>query len=178
MPMFIGYLTVPPPPRPLKCGAITPWYIAWNLSCAAAKGGYVIQHTKVTHRIFDERGLPYVVPDHAFYEEIGYIPKGKYGTAVGAPVRLWDDHWAFPKDYTCKRGTIIATGSATFYDNGETGLPPNFISTGDPDGPWGSAPHSDTPPAWTGGIGPITRTITLSWDCTKDPDAPTTMSIQ
>jgi RHS repeat-associated protein len=161
-PLQLGYTTVQPPFKG-KCGVFYVWSIAWSLSQGAACGGFVVQHSTTTGNITDNDGNPVKFQNADFLEILGYI--SEYHTTTGSGV---DDGWSNGKSYPGTKGTIMLTGTAKFYDNGNpddsSGWPPGFVS-GDYNAPWFAAPHSSSNQLPQGGIGPIKRTLIATWDC-------------
>lgn len=141
-----------------NCGEFR-WFIKWHLPHPTDGGGYVVQRIKVAFDITDCDGNVKERRAVMFWEA--------WKVPAGGVLSIGGDNWEVFDRGCCTKGDISVNGVARFHE-GYT-LPAHFVSPppkGVPAGKKGPATLTD--PKIKGGTAPLSRSMTISWNCCEE----------
>jgi hypothetical protein len=165
-----------PPPKLTKksnpatasdCGGFS-WVVQWELDKVTTKGGWVVQKVEVPNAVKDCDGKAIDLettgglrPSWYPLWEAWQINRGQKVTTYAETGDTADDTYGSIGYGAKSKGSFTVKGTPEFYDG--LSLPSEFKVTNK--APSWILPSTMTAPTLTGGTGPISHSLTATWDC-------------
>jgi hypothetical protein len=149
------------------CGGFK-WVVQWELDKVTTKGGWVVQKVEVPNAVKDCDGKAIDLettgglrPSWYPLWEAWQINRGQKVTTYAETGDTADDTYGSIGYGAKSKGSFTVKGTPEFYDG--LSLPSEFKVTNK--APAWILPSTMTAPTLTGGTGPISHSLTATWDC-------------